>query len=312
MSDRPRVAVLAGGFSLEREASLLSGHHVRNSLQDRGYHAEILEPDQSMFTRVADFDLAFLVVHGRLGEDGTIQSMLDLAGVPYTGATGSPSALAWNKPVAKGLLAQAGIHTPKSVLFSTAAFRELGASNVVHHLGDAFDFPLVVKPAMGGSALGVSRVDTPDDLSGALMHAMAYAELVIAEQFVDGVEVAVSILDGDVLPVAEIEPQTELYDYAARYTAGATDYFIPARLDDSVLTEAARVARQTWDALGARHLGRVDMIVAADGTPWVLELATCPGLTPTSVFPMSAEAAGIQFGGAVERILHAALRDAGT
>lgn len=305
-----RVAVLAGGFSLEREVSLLSGTMVRNALVDRGWEAEILEPDQSLLPRLAEFDVAFVAVHGRLGEDGTIQSMLELAGVMYTGSTAAPSALAWNKPIAKGILTRDGIPTPRSVLFSTAAFRELGASDVIRSVGDFARFPAVVKPATGGSALGVSRVAGPEELPSALMHAMAYADFVLVEEFVSGIEVAVSILDGEVLPAAEIEPQVGAYDYSARYTAGATRYFVPPRLDAEVIAAASEAALATWRSLGARHLGRVDLIVDPDGTPWVLELATCPGLTQTSVFPVAAEAAGISFPTAVTRIIEAAVRDA--
>lgn len=305
-----RVAVLAGGFSLEREASLLSGHHVRNALVDAGHHAEILEPDEAMFQRLDEFEIAFVSVHGRLGEDGTIQSMLELAGIPYTGASALPSSLAWNKPVTKGILDKAGVPTPPSILLSNAAFRELGAGQLLERVGDHLGFPVVVKPASGGSALGVTRVDAAEKLPNALMHAMSYADFVLVERFVDGTELGVSFLDGRSLPPAQIEPRVDTYDYSARYTPGATQYHIPAKLSEDVLAEVDRVSAATWDALGARHLARVDLIVDGEGVPWVLELATCPGLTETSLWPRATEAAGIGFAEAVKQILDAGLRDA--
>ena len=305
-----RVAVLAGGFSLEREASLRSGEHVLGVLRESGVTADLLEPGPAVLERVRDYDVAFLAIHGRIGEDGTIQSMLELIGVPYTGSTAPFSALAWDKPIAKGVLQKAGLPTPRFTLFSSAGLRELGAAHWIRDAGELTSYPVIVKPAACGSALGVTRVKTPEELPRALMHAMAYSEFVLIEECIHGTEIAVSILDGEPLPVTEIEPQVGKYDYAARYTAGATRFYIPARLDDAILDTATEVALQAWDALGARHLARVDMIVDQDGIPWILELSPCPGLISTSVFPMAADASGLGFPLAVQRLVEAAIRDA--
>lgn len=309
MTDQ-RVAVLAGGFSLEREASLRSGENVLAVLRESGTTADLLEPGPAVLERVSEYDVAFLAIHGRLGEDGTIQSMLELIGVPYTGSTAPFAALAWDKPIAKGILQKSGLPTPRFTLFSSAGLRELGAAHWIRDAGDIARFPVIVKPASCGSALGVTLAETPEDLPRALMHAMAYSEFVLIEECIHGTEIAVAILDGEPLPATEIEPQVGKYDYSARYTAGATRYYIPARVSDAVLEDATEAALQAWDALGARHLARVDMIVDDDGIPWILELAPCPGLTSTSVFPMAADAAGLGFPVAVERLVEAAARDA--
>lgn len=306
------VAVLSGGISLEREVSLRSGTRVADALSDRGHHVSRLDVDAELVHRLADSepDVVFLALHGSAGEDGTIQSMLEVLQLPYTGPDELASALAWNKPIAQGLYGRAGIAVPDRVTLSQQAFREMGAAATMGRIADELGLPLVVKPATGGSSLGLSHVDDVARLPQAVVGAFSYADHVLLERVVTGTEVAVSVLDGEALPAVEIQPKEGVYDFAARYTAGATEFHAPARLDDDVLDRCAEAATTAFEAIGARHVSRADMIVDAEGTPWLLELDTCPGLTETSLLPLAAQAAGIAFGDLCERIVELALGEA--
>lgn len=306
MLDRPyHVAVLAGGTSLEREVSLRSGTRVADALSDRGHHVTRLDVDRDLVRRLADggFEVAFLALHGAAGEDGTIQAILELLGLPYTGPDALASALAWNKPIAQGLYRRAGLHVPDHVTLTQAAFRDMGAAAVVDRVVDQLGTPLVVKPATGGSSLGLSLVERPADLPAAIVAALSYADAVLVERAIAGVEVAVSVLDGEPLPPVEIRPKEGTYDFAARYTAGATEFHVPARLDRAVLDACAATAVAAFAAVGARHVSRADLIVDTDGRPWILELDTCPGLTETSLLPLAAAAAGLSFVELCERLV---------
>ncbi|HEX2027633.1 MAG TPA: D-alanine--D-alanine ligase [Nitriliruptorales bacterium] len=306
---RPHVAVLAGGVSLEREVSLRSGARVADALEDRGYPVVRLDVDSSLVRHLAegDFDVAFIALHGGAGEDGTIQSILELLELPYTGPDTLASALAWDKPIAKGLYRRVGIATPEQVSLSAQAFRDMGVAAAIDRIADELGLPLVVKPATGGSSLGLTHLERPQELPAAVVHALSYADAVLIEQHITGVEVAVSVLDGTPLPAVEIRPKQGAYDFAARYTAGATEFHVPARLDADVLERCAQVAVAAYDAIGARHVSRADLIVDLDGVPWLLELDTCPGLTETSLLPLAARAAGMDLGDLAERLVTLAL-----
>jgi len=293
----PHVAVLSGGMSLEREVSLRSGMRIATALAEEGVSVERIDVDADL-VRTLDsggFDLAVLALHGAAGEDGTIQSVLELLGMPFTGSDVLASSLAWNKPIAQGLYARAGLAVPDRVTLSQQAFRELGASAVVDRAAATLGVPLVVKPATGGSSLGLSVVTEAGALPAAIVGAFSYADTVLIERFVAGTEVAVTVLDGRALPAVEISPREGRYDFSARYTAGATEFHAPARLAPDVVAACERTAIAAGVAVGARHLWRADMIVAPDGTPWLLEIDTCPGMTETSLAPLAAEAAGIPF-----------------
>jgi D-alanine-D-alanine ligase len=308
----PHVAVLTGGLSLEREVSLRSGIRTAAALAERGVDVERIDVDRDLVTRLdaGRFDLAVLALHGAAGEDGTVQSVLDLIGLPFSGSSALASALAWNKPIAQGVFERAGIDVPERVTLSQLAFRELGASAVVDRVATALGLPLVVKPAAGGSSLGLTVVTDAAALPAAIVGALSYSEAALIERFVAGTEVAVAVLDGRALPPVEITPKGDRYDFAARYTAGMTDFHAPARLDPAVTAACERVALAAGAAAGARHLYRADMIVAADGTPWLLEIDTCPGMTETSLAPLAAEAAGLAFGDLCGALVELALRDA--
>jgi D-alanine-D-alanine ligase len=312
MVARTSIAVLSGGISLEREVSLRSGSRVADALGDLGYLVTRLDVDGELVHTLdaGGFDVAFLALHGSAGEDGTIQSLLELIGLPYTGPDVLASSLAWNKPIAQGLFARAGLHVPERVTLSQQAFREMGASAAVDRIAAELSVPLVVKPATGGSSLGLTIVEDATRLPQAIVGAFSYADTVLIERFVAGTEVAVTVLDGQALPAVEIRPKDGAYDFAARYTPGATEFHAPARLATEVAAACAQTALTAVDAIGARHISRADLIVDADGTPWLLELDTCPGLTETSLVPLAAEAASMSFPALCERLLQLALRDA--
>lgn len=311
----PTVAVLAGGFSLERDVSLRSGRRVAEALQDRGYHVLRVDLDERLVATLADggIDLAYLALHGQAGEDGTVQGMLDLMGVPYTGPDAVASALAWNKTVFKGLVRRAGLPTPDWVAITADAVRDMGAAHMLDRVVERLGTPLVVKPAQGGASMGVRRIRAATELAGALVAAYSHHPVAIVERAVAGTEVAVSVIDGEPLPAVEIVPREgAAYDFAARYTHGATDFFVPARLDQAVLDRCAKIAAAAYALVGARHVSRADLIVDADGQPWLLELQTCPGLTETSLLPLAASAAGWDFAELCERVVTLALPAAPT
>ncbi|MEX0706192.1 MAG: D-alanine--D-alanine ligase [Nitriliruptoraceae bacterium] len=306
------IAVLSGGLSLEREVSLRSGGRVADALADRGHQVTRIDVDHDLVGILDNggFDVAFLALHGSTGEDGTVQSLLELVGLPYTGPDVLASSMAWNKPIAQGLYQRQGLATPERVTLSQQAFRDMGASAAVDRVAAALGVPLVVKPATGGSSLGLTVVEDPAQLPQAIIGAFSFADVVLIERFVEGTEVAVSVLDGKALPSVEIRPKEGTYDFAARYTAGATEFHVPARLDEDVRRTCERTAVTAYDAIGARHVSRADMIVDRDGVPWILELDTCPGLTSTSLLPMAAAAAGIEFDALCVQLVELALRDA--
>ena len=307
------VAVLSGGISLEREVSLRSGSRVADALSDRGHQVTPLDVDAQLVRTLEQggFDVAFLALHGSAGEDGTVQSLLELVGLPYTGPDVLASSLAWNKPIAQGLYARAGLAVPPHVTLTQQAFREMGAAAALDHVAEVLGSPLVVKPATGGSSLGLTIVDDPTRLSQAIVGAFSYAPAVLVERFVAGTEIAVAVLDGEALPPVEIHPKEGAYDFAARYTPGATEFHAPARVDDEVRAACEATAVGAYRAIGARHVSRADLIVDAAGIPWLLELDTCPGLTDTSLVPLAATAAGLDFADLCERLVSLALASGG-
>jgi D-alanine-D-alanine ligase len=311
---RTRVAVLSGGMSLERDVSLRSGTRMATALEEQGYDVERIDVDAALVPTLGrgDFDVAVLALHGAAGEDGTIQSVLELLHLPFSGSDVLASSVAWNKPIAQGLYARAGIRVPERITLSQQAFRELGASAVVDRIAPLLGMPLVVKPVTGGSSLGLSFVLAASELPGAIVGALSYADAVLVERFIEGTEVAVTVLDGRALPPVEVSPKDGRYDFAARYTAGATEFHAPARLEAEVIAACERTALEAGAAIGARHLWRADMIVDPSGTPWLLEIDTCPGMTETSLAPLAAEAAGIAFPELCRTLVELALPSATT
>ncbi|MDP8971129.1 MAG: D-alanine--D-alanine ligase [Actinomycetota bacterium] len=304
-----RVAVLAGGLSLERDVSLRSGRRVAEALADRGHEVSSLDLDDRLVAALAgsDFDLAYLALHGKTGEDGTVQGLLELLGLPYTGSDAVASALAWDKALMKGLWRRAALPTPDWVAVPSDAIRDMGAARALHRVEGRLGCPLIVKPSQGGAAMGVRYVEAPGGLPAALAASYSYHDVVVVERYVEGSEVAVSVVDGEALPPVEIVPKAGRYDFSARYTPGATEFFAPARLDQAVLARCRDAALGAYEVAGCRHVARADLIVDRDGSPWLLELDTCPGLTETSLLPMAAEAAGWDFGQLCDRIVALAM-----
>jgi len=307
-----KVAVLKGGRSLERGVSLRSGARVEDALERLGHEVVSIDAGGDLVKRLtADQpEVAFVAMHGLGGEDGTVQELLEIVGVPFTGPGVAACARCVDKVLAKHELRDTGVPTPEWFAFNETAFRELGAADALSGLEERLGFPLVVKPSRGGSALGVKFAASWFEVPEALVSAFSYDNRVLLERFVEGRELAVSVLGGEALPVVEAIPAGgDRYDFEARYEIGRTDFVCPAKLgteDTSAVTAAALAA---YEALGCSGFSRVDLILAADG-PQVLEVNAIPGLTDTSLLPQAAEAAGMTFEDLVERILELALKPA--
>jgi D-alanine-D-alanine ligase len=307
-----RIAVLAGGRTPERDVSLRSGHRVLGALIELGHEAFVLDPADAPLVealRERTPELCYLALHGKEGEDGTVQRLLDLLAIPYTGTRAFDCEVAFDKVLAKDALTRAGVRTPGWVAIEGWALRDLGAGAALGVAIERVGLPCVVKPSRSGSALGVSFVEREGDLPAAVMAALSFSGAAIVERTVRGTEVALGLIgiEGQALPAVEIVPKEGVYDYAARYTAGATDYFSPARVRDEVAAACAAVASSAWKALGLRDVTRVDMIVDGDGLPWVLEVNVSPGMTETSLLPMGAHAAGMSLADLCDRIVRSAM-----
>ena len=306
-----RVAVLAGGRTPERDVSLRSGHRVTASLQELGHDVRLLDPGEEPLTeRLQEQrpDLCWLALHGKEGEDGTVQRLLDLLELPYTGTAAFDCEVAFDKVLAKDALHRAAIPTPRWAVIEGWALRDLGAGAALGRAVEQVGLPCVVKPSRSGSALGVGFVERETDLPSALMAALSFSGAAIIESKVEGDEVASALVGApfDALPLVEIQPKAGVYDYAARYTAGSTEYFAPARLPSDVADHVTSVAHRAAEALGLRDLTRVDAIVDASGRPWVLEVNVSPGMTETSLVPMAAQAAGMSMADVCDAVLRAA------
>jgi D-alanine-D-alanine ligase len=308
------IVVLAGGLSHERDISLRSGRRVADSLHQHGITVITRDPDATLLDFLIETkpDVVWPVLHGASGEDGSLKGLLDFLGVPFVGSRAEATRLAWDKPTAKTLVGRAGVPTPHSIALPRDTFRELGANAVLDVIARELPVPVVVKPARGGSAQGVRLVDSADELPRAMVSAYTYSDVALIEQRITGTEIAVSIIDtGDgpvALPAIEIEPISGVYSFEARYTAGETRYYAPARISDEVAERAAAVAIAAHTALGLRHISRIDLIVDGAGTPWFLEASVMPGLTETSLFPLALEAAGHDVGWVYSALAEAAIR----
>lgn len=306
-----RVAVIAGGRTPERDVSLRSGHRVCHALADGGHDAWLVDPGERPLVealRERAPDICYLTLHGKEGEDGTAQRLLDLLQIPYTGTAPFDCEVAFDKVLAKDALVRAGVTTPAWVVVEGWALRDLGAGAALADVTEQIGLPCVVKPSRSGSALGVSFVERASDLATAVMAALSFAAAAIVEAKVEGSELAVGMVGApmEALPLVEIVPKGGVFDYAARYTAGATEYFAPGRLSSEVATACTEQALRTVVGLRLRDVARVDTIVDASGVPWVLEVNVSPGMTETSLLPMAAQAAGWSLTELCERVLRSA------
>lgn len=296
-----RVAVLMGGWSAEREVSLRSGEAVVQALRARGVDAHPVDVRRGGLAAVVSggFDRAFVAMHGRGGEDGVIQGVLEAFGIPYTGSGVLASALAMDKLRTKRAWTGAGLPTPPWVTLAA----EADVERAVATLGT----PLIVKPANEGSSLGMTKVTHADELHEAWVHARSFDAEVFAERWIEGAEYTAGILGRDVLPLIRLETPRPFYDYDAKYRAGDTRYHCPSGLGEAAEREIAALALRAFDVLGCTGWGRVDLMCDATGTPWLIEANTAPGMTDHSLLPMAARAAGIDMEELVWRILAGSL-----
>jgi D-alanine-D-alanine ligase len=306
------IVVLAGGLSHERDVSLRSGRRVAQALRDQG--REVIEADVNadlveLLGGLAD-PVAFPVLHGGVGEDGGLQQVLELLGIKYVGSAPDASRRSFNKAICGPLVAAAGIATPRRAVLPHDMFRELGAKHLIDALGAKLGYPLMVKPVRSGSALGCSKVEQPADVPQAMVTAFSYGDVAIVEEFVVGQEVAVAVVEPDgvpqALPAVEIRPNSGIYDYASRYTPGATRFITPAELGPEVAAACAQVALTAHQVLGLRHISRADLIVRGDGVPVFIETNSAPGMTETSLVPLAVEAAGLDFGALCAKLVDVA------
>jgi len=340
-----RVAVLMGGISSERDISLSTGRQILESLDAGKYDAfgvdaallsgssrTVLKGADSEIATVAEArnalarsnrlvsvdsiassdsglrpDVVLIALHGKYGEDGTVQGMLDLLGIPYTGSGVLASALAMDKSMTKKVLAADGIPVPGSVDFTVVKgeWDAAGVADAVARIG----YPVMVKPSRQGSTIGMTKVNTPGELNNAIEEASAYDEQIIVERFVAGIELTVGVLGNDdpiALPVVEIVPKSEFYDYESKYAPGGSEHMIPARISDADNALARDIALRAFRSLGCRGMARVDLMLGAEGM-CVLEVNTIPGMTPTSLLPEAAKAVGISFRQLLDMIVEFAL-----
>ncbi len=312
-----KVAVLMGGQSLEREVSLMSGQRVCDALEAEGYRVLALDVTADLVSTLRSErpDIVYIALHGKYGEDGTVQELLEFLDIPYTGPGVIASALAWDKALCKRLFLREGVPTPPWVTFTADAFKQMGAATSLDLVPAAVGgFPVAVKPAKQGSALGLTKVERAEDLAEALLTALSFGDSAIVEKWIEGRELAVSVLGAPegprVLPPVEMVPHSGLFDFSSMYTAGETDYYVPARLSPEEEAAVMALAARVHALLGAERVSRVDMVVDGAGQPFVLEVNTSPGMTETSLLPMAAASVGIGFQELVVHLVRSTL-DAG-
>ena len=294
-----RIAVLQGGRSAEREVSLRSGRQVANALTQRGHDVEQIDLDREAWDRLRDggYDCVFIALHGRLGEDGTAQGMLELLGLPYTGSGVLASALCIDKTRANDLLRSQGLMIPDCEEFE---------GDDVDELTEHYGLPVVVKPVREGSTIGLTIARDVDAVASGLVLARRYDSRVLVQRFIAGTEITVGVLATPeicVLPALEITYENETYDYDAKYTEGRSHHIIPARIPEPARRAATDAAARAFRALGCEGMARVDFIISPDCTPWLLEVNTVPGLTELSLLPDAAKAAGIPFDELCDRLV---------
>jgi D-alanine-D-alanine ligase len=301
MSGFGKVAVLFGGTSAEREVSLKSGSRVLDALCSQGIDAHAFDPAEQPLTALKEFDRAFVALHGRHGEDGTIQGALEVLHLPYTGSGVMASALGMDKFRTKLLWQAAGLPVPEYELLTA----DSDFAAVEARLG----LPLFVKPAHEGSSIGITKVKAPGELAAAYRAAACHDPLVIAERAILGGEYTVGVVGDETLPIIKIEPATEWYDYEAKYNRDDTRYLCPCGLDAAQEAEIRRQALAAFQVIGARGWGRVDFLMDTDGRHYFLEINTAPGMTDHSLVPMAARVAGMDYPALVRRVLELAAND---
>lgn len=308
-----KVAVLYGGTSGEREVSLSSGKGIMEALKKNGHDVIGIDFNPTSLENIInlDVDMAFIGLHGKYGEDGRVQGLLEMLNIPYVGSGVLASALAMDKTKAKQIFNQNGLLTANSKTYNTKTMNEL--QSIVKDIEEHFSFPCVVKPNQEGSTLGLTIVKDKSQLAGAVETAVSCDSVILVEEFVKGREVTVAVL-GEVgqeyaLPVIEIIPKNEYYDYESKYTLGGSEHIVPAELEDSVTKSLQKYAVLAHQLLGCKTYSRVDFIVKEDGTSIILEVNTLPGMTPTSLFPDAARAVNMSYEEMIEKFLNLSLQE---
>ncbi|MFH1624248.1 MAG: D-alanine--D-alanine ligase [Pseudomonadota bacterium] len=303
MWKKKKIAVLMGGLSSEQEISLLSGNAILSALKETSYNACSIDVDRTVGQRIIGegIDVAFIALHGKWGEDGTIQGMLELMGIPYTGSCVLACALAMNKPMTKKILSFHNLRTPNFEVLEKEGVSKGGLKERLK-----FEFPVVVKPISEGSTIGVTIVKDREGLADAVEEAGRYSDQIMIEEFISGSEVTVGILNGRPLPVIEIIPKGGFYDYKSKYERGMTEYILPARLTKDQSSEVQDTGLKVYQAIGCHGAARVDMILDSKGNPNILEINTVPGMIRTSLLPRAANHAGLSYNSLVEEILRGA------
>ncbi|WP_227766398.1 D-alanine--D-alanine ligase [Zhaonella formicivorans] len=306
---RKKVAVLLGGRSAERQVSLKTGEAVYQALLSKGYEALKIDATGPIVEELNNFkpDIVFIALHGRYGEDGTIQGLLETLDIPYTGCGVLASALAMNKIYTKKILRYEGIPTADFLTISAGEFKNKETSELLNLIRTKLGYPVVVKAPTQGSTIGIYFVKKEEELLEAINNAFAYDSVIMAEKFIVGTEVTISVLGNEqpfALPSLEIISKTGVYDYQAKYTVGLSEHIIPARVPAEVQEKLSSIAVESYKAIGCRGFARVDFIVGENGQPYVLEINTIPGMTETSLLPDAAKAAGIEFPDLVEMIIN--------
>jgi D-alanine-D-alanine ligase len=298
-----RIGVLMGGISAEREVSLKSGQAIYGALENLGYNVIAIDTGKDICTVLAagGVQIAFLALHGGWGEDGSVQGMLEVLGIPYTGSGVLASAIAMDKEASKKVFRYHGIPVPPYVVLDREAQNGLPSVD--------FPLPWVVKPASEGSSIGVSIVRQEHDFRKAIAHAHSYGPRVIIEQYIDGKEIHMGVLNGEVIGGVEVRPSLEFYSYEAKYTSGLTEYILPPEVDGVVYERAGRTALSAHHALGCKGATRIDLRIDGKGNPYVLEINTIPGMTETSLLPKIARLAGYDFPGLIEEILRGTIHE---
>ncbi len=303
MKDQPpkkkKIGVLMGGLSREREISLRTGKAIHKALLEKGYTACPVDVGRDIAERLMKekIEIAFIALHGRYGEDGTIQGMLELMGIPYTGSNVLASALCLHKIMAKKILLHEKVPTPPFEFLKREEVEREALRKI------SLPLPLVVKPAREGSTIGISIVRREEELLRALKEAGKYDEEILIEAFMKGKEITVGILNDIPFPIIEIVPRSGFYDYHSKYTKGETEYIIPARIPREKYLHAQEISLRAFQALGCSGFARVDLMTDEEGNPFVIDVNTMPGMTETSLLPKAAEFVGISFGELAERIL---------
>ncbi|KAF0134467.1 MAG: D-alanine--D-alanine ligase [Candidatus Saganbacteria bacterium] len=306
--DKLKIAVLMGGRSSERAVSLRSGKNVINSLKNQGFkHVYQMDLEDQLTAKLLKnkIDVVFIALHGKFGEDGCVQGLLELAGIKYTGSGVLASALAMDKVQAKRIFQAKGIPTPN---FSEID-KTVDIKKEAERIQKTFPFPVVVKPVSEGSSVGVTIVKEGDNLEGILKSAVDNFGDVFVEEYIKGKEVTVGILDEQALPILELAPKADFYDFEAKYTAGKTEFILPARLSKPLYKKTQDTALKAHRALKCKGLSRVDIIVSSEHVPFVHEVNTIPGLTDLSDLPAEAKHAGISFDALILRILQSAFKE---